>query len=95
MKSLAEFSPTVLHSYAVDRTWWTKNGGGESKYDLDGYDQFGYNVDGNDRAGYRKKQYETGEWILAHDNGTEEWVYRLLLKVTTEWEDIVIHRKEY
>jgi hypothetical protein len=66
--SIGKYSPTVSASYANDRDWWTKNGGGydngidpTSYGDDQGYDSYGYHmVTELDRAEYSEDEYLSG-----------------------------------
>lgn len=66
---IGKYSPTVSASYAMDQSWWKRNGGGfgngnnpDSDNDNDGFDSYGYSGNdgrGPDRLGNTEDEYGT------------------------------------
>lgn len=91
---VGKYSPTVSRSYAADRNWFEKNGGGTdngidptSYNDDDGYDAYGYSGrlgEGPDRAGYTENDYMTSYHVL--DDGDIQ--YSLYETISDEYSGI-------
>lgn len=87
--SVGKYSPTVSYSYAVDRDWFQKNGGGfgngvdpESDDDDEGYDRYGYSsLTGEDRAGHTESNY------LSYDEDFD--CFRLYEIVQQDWSSVI------
>lgn len=88
---VGKYSPTVSNSYAMDQSWWTRNGGGfgngnnsDSDNDNDGFDSYGYSEDGSgpDRLGNTEDEYASSYDV---DTESGDLYFYLYENAESEW----------